>query len=320
MKSGMKIVVTGALGHIGSRLVRSIPRVGGRVVMLDNLCTQRFFSLFDLPREGKYSFVEADVTRADLRPHFEGAGAVIHLAALTDAASSFTIKDALQANNLEATRRVAAACRETGAGLVFASTTSVYGPQTDNVDEDCGKESLKPQSPYAETKLREEDLLLGMAAEGLRVVILRLGTIFGTSPGMRFHTAVNKFCWQASMGIPVSVWKTALNQVRPYLDLEDAVRAFFFVIEKGIFDGRIYNAVTANATVSEILDVIRKRIPDLRIELVETPIMNQLSYRVSSARIEGRGFRFEGQLERGVNQTLDLLAAACGRASGSVAR
>ena len=40
---------------------------------------------------------------------------------------------------------------------------------------------------------------------------------------MRFHTAVNKFCWQATMGQPISVWTTAYDQKRPYLDIEDDV-------------------------------------------------------------------------------------------------
>ena len=38
-------------------------------------------------------------------------------------------------------------------------------------------------------------------------VILRLGTIVGVSNGMRFHTAVNKFCYQSSLNQPLTIWK-----------------------------------------------------------------------------------------------------------------
>ena len=55
----MKIVVTGALGHIGSRLIRELPArfPDAKIVMLDNLLTQRYCSLFNLPATGQYRFL-----------------------------------------------------------------------------------------------------------------------------------------------------------------------------------------------------------------------------------------------------------------------
>ena len=64
-------------------------------------------------------------------------------------------------------------------------------------------DELKPQSPYATTKLKEEDLVQTLAKHGLRAVVFRFGTIFGASTGMRYHTAINKFCWQAVMEQPL---------------------------------------------------------------------------------------------------------------------
>jgi nucleoside-diphosphate-sugar epimerase len=117
--------------------------------------------------------------------------------------------------------------------LIFPSTTSVYGSQADEVDEDCLISDLKPQSPYAEVKLRAVRLLQNLGEEkGLSFVICRFGTIFGTSDGMRFHTAINKFCWQAVMGQPLTVWRTALHQHRPCLDLGDVVEAIKFIIQE----------------------------------------------------------------------------------------
>jgi UDP-glucose 4-epimerase len=312
----MKIVVTGALGHIGSRLVRELPTLlpGAEIVMIDNMMTQRFPSLFDLPAGGRYRFVEGDVTKMDLRPHLEGARAVVHLAAITDAAGSFGKAAEVEANNLNATRHVAEACAAAGTRLIALSSTSVYGTQEAQVDEDCPPEALKPQSPYAETKLKEEALVQRLARDAkLRAVIFRFGTIFGTSPGMRFHTAVNKFCWQAVMGQPLTVWRTAYDQMRPYLDLTDAVRAIAFVLEKDLFDGRIYNVLTLNATVRQIVDAIRVQAPDLAVTMVDSPIMNQLSYEVSPARFQNLGFAFAGDLATGIADTVALLRQANGR-------
>ncbi|HEY3044866.1 MAG TPA: SDR family oxidoreductase [Vicinamibacterales bacterium] len=309
----MRIVVTGAMGHIGSYLVRDLvqPFPNAEIVMIDNLTTQRFPSLFHLPANGRYRFIEADVISMDLRPLLEQAHAVIHLAALTDAAGSFDRAAVVEAHNYAATQNVAKACAETGARLIGLSSTSVYGTQNQVVSEDCSPDELKPQSPYATTKLREEALIAQLcAAERLKGVSFRLGTIFGVSPGMRFHTAVNKFCWQASMGQPITVWTTAYDQKRPYLDVSDASRAIAFVIEKDLFDGRIYNVLTENATVRQIVEIIREFVPEVEVRFVENPIMNQLSYEVSCDRFAAQGFRCAGNLRRGIADTMALLGQA----------
>jgi nucleoside-diphosphate-sugar epimerase len=308
----VKIAITGALGHIGSSFIHSLrPGEYGSVVLLDNLSTQRYCSLFNLPEGVPFHSVEADVCTANLEKQLKGIDVVLHLAAITNAADSFEIQDEVERINFQGTERVARACATCGCKLIFPSTTSVYGTQEAVVDEECSLEELKPQSPYAESKLRAEHCLqsLGHSA-GLRFVICRFGTIFGTSSGMRFHTAINKFVWQACMGLPITVWRTALNQKRPYLDLGDAVRALRFIIDQDLFDGRIYNVLTTNATVGEIVAIIEKFFPDLSVQLVDSPIMNQLSYEVSNQRFRSLDFEFKGSLEQGIQETIRLLQNA----------
>jgi nucleoside-diphosphate-sugar epimerase len=306
----MKIVITGALGHIGSRLARELAAASPRdeVLLIDNLATQRFFSLFGLHPSCR--FVQADVTGSGFAAHLHGCGAVVHLAAMTDAAGSVDRAAEVERNNFEATRRVAEASAAAGAAMIHLSSTSVYGTQTSVVDEDCGPEGLRPQSPYAETKLREEAWMHENAGRlGLRFVTCRFGTIAGTSPGMRFHTAVNKFCWQACMGLPITVWRTALHQKRPYLELGDACRAVRHIIGTELFDGRVYNVLTANHTVDEIVGAIRRHVPELRVTEVDERIMNQLSYEVRDARIRATGFRPEGSIADAIAATLSLLGS-----------
>src|SRR5882724_2076945 len=306
----MRVVVTGALGHIGSRLIRELPTVlpGVEIVMIDNLLTQRYCSLFDLAPAGAYRFVEADILTADLPAVLDGADVVVHLAAITDAAGSFGIAEQVERVNLFGTELVARACVGVGCAMVFLSTTSVYGTQQEVVDESCGADELRPQSPYAASKLKAEQLLQSLGrSDGLRFITCRFGTIFGWSVGMRFHTAINKFCWQAVMELPVTVWRTALNQQRPYLELGDAVGALRFLLEKTHFDQQIYNVVSVNATVGEVLDVLRRRVPDLEIQYVDSPIMNQLSYHVANSKFERLGFQFRGRLESGIVETLQHL-------------
>jgi nucleoside-diphosphate-sugar epimerase len=109
------------------------------------------------------------------------------------------------------------------------------------------------------------------------------------------------------MGQPITVWRTALHQHRPYLDLGDAVEAIKFIIQRKLYDRRVYNVVTTNASVSRILEIISVYIPDLCIQYVDTEIMNQLSYHVSNNRFKNLGFEFQGNLEQGISETIELL-------------
>ena len=107
----MELLITGALGHIGSRLVRRLPSLLPQVsiVMVDNLVTQRFASLFELPHPYA-TFIEGDVLHDDVDAWLEGVDAVVHLAAITDATSSFERRDEVERENYLATERVARAC------------------------------------------------------------------------------------------------------------------------------------------------------------------------------------------------------------------
>lgn len=306
----MKIIVTGALGHIGSALIRQLPFQfpGSEIVLIDNTLTQRFCSLFNLPAEGNYRFIEGDIEKLDLLEIFKRAHVVIHLAAITDAAGSFDRAEQVESNNLNSTKHVAESCVQTGARLITLSSTSVYGTSESLVDENCSAMELKPQSPYATTKLKEEEYVRSLFKhQGLKATICRFGTIFGVSPGIRFHTAVNKFCWQASWGQPITVWSTAYDQVRPYLDLRDACNAIAHIVKNELFNGEIYNVLTINATVRQVVDEIRNHQNDITLKMVDSAIMNQLSYEVSSAKFNATGFNYSGSLSGGIGDTMRLL-------------
>ena len=89
----------------------------------------------------------------------------MHLAAITNAEASFEI-ERRWSESFPGTELVARACMRADAGIVFLSTTSVYGTQSGIVDEDCPAADLRPQSPYAASKLRAEQLLQRLGREG----------------------------------------------------------------------------------------------------------------------------------------------------------
>ena len=304
------ILVTGALGHMGSKLIRKYAEREdiGRVIMLDDLSTQRYCSLFNLPENVSYRFIEGDIRDERLvESAVKGVDTVLHLAAITDAPSTINKPEETVDVNFNGTRCVLEASVRHGVRrFIFPSTTSVYGEAEGVVDENEPLDKLKPSSPYATSKLEAERLVIDANGKnGIETIVLRNGTIFGASIGMRFHTAINKFVYLASMNKPLTVWDSAINSKRPYLGLNDATRAFQFVEQNGN-PGEVYNVLTANFTMSEIIEAIRELKPDVEIEITESPLLNQKPYEVSSEKFHRLGFVFEDDLKASLKESMGL--------------
>jgi len=306
----MKVCITGGLGHIGSHLITQLRNELqiSNLCIVDNLSSQRYCSLMGLEEHHRLTFHELDCRDKQMEDIVADSNIVLHLAAITNAENSVKIPELVHENNFSSTKTIADFCVKHNTKLIALSSTSVYGPQGEVVDEDCAEAELAPQSPYAETKLLEEDYLKDLAQrEGLQVCILRFGTIFGWSAGMRFHTAVNKFCWQAATGLPLTIWKTALHQKRPYLSLRDATTALQLIISKDIFSGDLLNVLTGNFTVEQIITEIKKTLPETNISFVDSQIMNQLSYNVSCEKLGKLGWKSSSILSQDISNTLRQL-------------
>jgi len=303
------LLITGALGHIGSALIRDTKSLIDvrRITMVDDMSTQRYCSLFNLPSSISYTFLEGDVGQILNSALLKDVDAVIHLAGAVDPVANFASPEILVQNNLRITECIARACESALVPLIFSSSTSVYTPTTSEVDET--ETALNPQGAYAQSKLKEEELIRSILHHG-RYLIFRFGSIFGPSIGMRFQTAINKFCYQASFGRPIDVWRTAMHQFRPYLAISDCTSVLGQAASFDLFPNTTINAVTCNATVMEILDCIRSCGIEPDVIEVDNLAMNSFSYRVSNDIAVQAGFTFEGSLLSGVSDTLTLLKGA----------
>ena len=149
--------------------------------------------------------------------------------------------------------------------------------------------------------------MLKKLSKKLNYVTYRFGTISGISTGMRFHTAVNKFCLNASLNTDIEIYKTALHQYRPYLSLRDSFKLFKFTIEKNLFKNDIYNALSENCTVNQILQKIKKYKKKIKVKLVSSEIMNQLSYHVDKTKLNKEGIILNSKIELDIKNTIKLL-------------
>lgn len=303
----MNILITGACGHIGSYLVQNLYKIKKvkKAFLVDNLTSNKINSLFNLNKKNKVNFFLKDLNNIKSLDDFTNIDIVFHFASMTDAAKSFENQIEMRKNNINCLNTVIRFCIKTGAKLVHLSSTSVYGKQAAIVDEECEKKYLKPQSPYAKIKIEEEDILK-RKSKLINYITLRFGTIVGISSGMRFHTAVNSFCLSAALNEKIKIYKTALNQYRPYLSLSDAFKVFKFCIEKNFFENDIYNVVSNNFTVNQIIEKIKKIKKNATTILVNSSIMNKLSYHVDKKKLQNKGLFLNSNLNRDIYNTLKL--------------
>lgn len=301
----MRILITGALGHIGSYILDHGAFSQHHVTAVDNMLTQRYCSLFDL----KYTpdqFIESNFS--DLSDNIiEKSDIIIHLAAITNAADSFKNASQIEKINVEETKEFIDKCGSFGSEklFIFPSSTSVYGIASDDVTEDDDS-LLNPQSPYAQSKIEIEKYLKEHSKIDYR--ILRFGTIFGVSKGMRFHTAINKFCYQAAFNLPLTIWKDNYEQYRPYLGLSDAANALKIVVNP-IYDSKtgIYNVISENVKLVDIVEFIKDRVNDVKTKFVDTPLLNQFPYKVNFNKLSELGYSPQDRVIHGIDETLKLL-------------
>ena len=304
----MNLLITGCCGHIGSYVAENIHKIKKikKTFIVDNIKSNRHCSLFDLKKKNNLEFHLINVDQKNSLNKFKNVKYVLHLASMTNAEKSFGKEKEMFNNNIKCLENVIDFCKKNNSKLIHLSSTSVYGKQTEIVDETCEKKYLKPQSPYAKIKIIEENILKKLKKK-IRYNTFRFGTITGVSKGIRFHTAVNKFCLNAAINEDVEVYKTALHQYRPYLSLRDAFKTIKFSIEKDFFKNDIFNILSGNYTVNQIVQKIKKRKKNLKIKLVNSAIMNQLSYHVSCKKINNEGLYLRNKIDKDINDTLNLL-------------
>jgi len=224
-----RALITGAAGFIGSHLAAELLRRGWAVTGLDARSPASdpvaAENLAELTGDPRFQFVAGDVTGGDLAMVCEGVRAVFHLAGLPGVRRSWGDRfgDYLACNVL-GTQRLLEACAATDVPrLVFASSSSVYGPGTGKPSQE-GDLPL-PLSPYGVSKLAAERLCLAYASQrgsATSVVALRYFTVYG--PRQRPDMAFSRTMRAALAGRAMSLYGTGAQR-RDFTYVSDAVAA-----------------------------------------------------------------------------------------------
>jgi nucleoside-diphosphate-sugar epimerase len=303
---GQRVLVTGGAGYVGAHLTRRLLEEGRSVRVLDSFLygKQGLDGLFGHPA---LEVVTGDICDADLLAlAVREVDAVVALAAVVGDAACDIRPDHATRVNYESTRQMIDACREAGVRrLVFASSCSVYGANGSLLlSEDS---ELNPVSLYARTRLQSETLLL--AAEDLEVFILRLATVCGTSPRMRFDLMVNTMTANAFARRTIRVSGAA--QWRPHLHVRDAAEAFRTAVTAPAAARGVYNVgcEEQNFTIGEVARKVADHLPGVTLE-DQGGNGDGRSYRVRFERIRSAlGFRPERTVDDAIEEVAGLLAA-----------
>ena len=303
----MNILITGGFGHLGSALIEKFinNKKIKKIFIIDNFLTQRFCSFIKVKKE-KIIFFDEDLNQFSFTKIKTKINYAIHLAAITNAEKSIGKEKEIKKNNLYGTKKIVNFCKDKKTHLIFASSTSVYGDQSKIINSTNNQKlsMINPQSPYAQCKIIEENYIKKKLK---KFTILRLGTICGISTGIRFHTAINKFSYQAALSKPITVWRKLYTKKRPYLVLSDFVRLIEFVLIKKNLLG-IFDAVSENHSVVDIVKMIKSYKRNLKIKFVNTKILNQKSYIVIPDAIKNKGFKFTGKVKTEIKRTISALS------------
>lgn len=280
-----KVLIIGGAGYIGSVLSRKLLERGYKVKVLDMLLfgDKSIRELYDNPN---FEFVKGDIRNIQtVMGAIKNTDAVIHLAAVVgDPACALNAEETVEINYLAA-KMIAEICKYHQINrFLFASTCSVYGSSSGILIEES---TLNPVSLYAETKLRTEQGILSLVDNNFSPCILRLATVYGASPRMRFDLVVNTFIAKAINEGKISIFGG--SQWRPNVHVQDVSSAFIACIEAPIekIKGDIFNVGSneQNYQIYQLGELIKNNLKDVKIEVLQDAT-DKRDYRVSFDKIK----------------------------------
>lgn len=211
-----KVLITGALGLIGSTLTNLLNNQGSVVYPVDIRMDTTNLNPINI----------LDTYR--MKKMIQGCDGVIHLAAISRVIWGEQNPQLCRQVNVDGTRNIIEACLESpnNPWLIYASSREVYGQQdTFPVNEDC---TYRPHNHYARSKIDAENLVNQAQEKGLQTSILRFSNVFG---GLSDYSerVVPAFCSNALNGSPLYV--NGGDSLLDFTYVDDVVKGIIQVIK-----------------------------------------------------------------------------------------
>jgi nucleoside-diphosphate-sugar epimerase len=164
--------------------------------------------------------------------------------------------------------------------FLFSSSCIMYGNSTAAVvTEDS---PLDPQTDYARSKVASEQAIAKLAGDGFSPTFMRNGTVYGSSPRMRFDTVLNNLVGSAVTTGKVMVFSDG-KPWRPVVHVEDIARAFMVVLEAPLAEvhNQAFNvgANHLNHQILELAEIVVKTVPQSELVVVAQSGADQRTYK-----------------------------------------
>ncbi|MFD8645100.1 MULTISPECIES: NAD-dependent epimerase/dehydratase family protein [Streptomyces] len=310
-----RAVVTGAAGFIGSHLAHTLAQAGTVVIGVDRrnpaVDPTAAANLAPLHRLPGYVHITADLLNCAIDPLLIDADVVFHLAGIPGVRPSWGPQfGEYVASNILATQRVMEAATRIGVPrLVVASSSSVYGPTSGGASVET--DQPRPASPYAVTKLAEEQLCLAHAAQAhcaTSVVALRYFTVYG--PRQRSDMFTHRALKAALTGRPLRLYGDG-HQRRDFTYIDDAVSATIAAATTSNAKDVINVGGGSSASLLEVIGIARSLVGrEIEVHQDKPRSGDVLTTRANPGRAhEVLGWQPQVDLHSGMRSHMQALAA-----------
>ena len=263
----MRIGITGGAGFIGSNLVKALCQKGHHPIVMDNLETGLRSNLADL----EVNFIQSSVVDYDsVQEVFQNCEVIFHLGARGSVPRSLVNPMATHRVNSTGTLNVLQIARESGAHVVFSSSSSVYGRNTDLPKME--NMWLGPMTPYAASKLSAEAYVQAYSSSyGVPTTLLRFFNIYGPRqrPDHQYAAVIPKWIWSAMKGREIEVFGDG-ETTRDFTYVDTVVEILVSAMEnKRTTEGAVNLAFGNRISLNTIIGLLKEEFPSLKVNYRE---------------------------------------------------
>lgn len=255
------VLVTGGAGFLGSHLCDKLIKEGFNVVCLDSLLTGSKKNIEHLSDNPSFEFIEADVTKL-LNINYQSLSYIFNLASPASPIDYQNYPEETFLANSTGTLNMLKLAKETGAKILIASTSEIYGDPLEHPQKETyygNVNTFGPRSCYDESKrYGETATYIYLRKYDIDARIIRIFNTYGPRMQKDDGRVVSNFIMAALLGAPIKIDGDG-SQTRSFCYVDDLIEGIYKAMFTDGTKGEIFNLGNQGEfTVKELADLIIK--------------------------------------------------------------